>query len=321
MSAPVVIVTEDLSDEPLAWLGERCRVVRGAVGSGEFEAAASEAVALVVRTYTIVDDALLDRMPSLKVVARAGVALDNIDVKACRRRGVEVVHNPGANADAVVEYVFALLFDALRPRVFIEKALDLKAWNALRAELLAPKQLNGTVLGIWGLGRIGKRIARVAGALQMRVIYHDLLEIAEGERFGAEPVGREELLERAEIVTVHVDDRPANRHLVSADAFGRMRSDVVFLNCARGLIVDPVACAEFFVAHPAAQAILDVHDPEPFDATYPLLDIPNVHLAPHIAAATEQAKVNMSWVVRDVDRVLRGERPEHPAPVSSERSA
>lgn len=319
MNKPVVVVTEDLSDEPVAWLGERCRVVRGAVGSPAFASAAGEAAGLVVRTYTVVDDALLDRMPRLRVVGRAGVALDNIDVGACRRRGVEVVHSPGANADAVVEYVFALLFDALRPRVFIERALDLGAWNALRAELLAPRQLIGTTLGIWGLGRIGQRVARVARALQMRVIYHDLLEIPETERSGAEPVGREELLARAEIVTIHVDDRPANRHLVSTDAFGRMRSDVVFLNCARGLIVDPVACADFFVAHPGAQALLDVHDPEPFDATYPLLDIPNVHLAPHIAAATEQAKVNMSWVVRDVERVLKGERPEHPAPVNAER--
>jgi phosphoglycerate dehydrogenase-like enzyme len=230
------------------------------------------------------------------------------------RAALEVVHAPGANSSAVAEYVFALLFDALRPRVFLDTPLDLAGWSDLRAELTAPRQLADCTLGIWGMGRIGTRVARIAQAFEMPAVYCDLREIPASERHGARPVSRDELLERAEIVTVHVDDRPSNRGLVGPDAFGRMRSDVVLLNCARGLIVDPVACADFFVGHPGAQALLDVHDPEPFGPTHPLLDLPNVHLAPHIAAATERAKVNMSWVVRDVARVLAGETPEHPAP-------
>ena len=92
-----------------------------------------------------------------------------------------------------------------------------------------------------------------------------------------------------------------------------MKPDVVFVNAARGLLVDAHACADFFIHHPDALALLDVHEPEPFGPAYPLLDIPNVHLSPHLAAATEQAQQNMSWVVRDVWRVLSGEAPEHPA--------
>jgi len=311
---PTAIVTEQLSEAPLAWLAERCDVVRVPVGSAAFLDAAGRCDALVVRTYTTVEDALLDTLPSLKVVARAGVALDNIDVPACRARGVEVVHAPGANTSAVAEYVFALLFDALRPRLFLAGPIDQREWDRLRGELIATRQLADCTLGVWGFGRIGRLVARAAAAFGMDTIYHDLLEIPEHERHGARPVSREELLETADIVTVHVDDRWANRGLVSTDAFGRMKSDVTFLNCARGLVVDPVACAEFFIAHPAAQAMLDVHDPEPFGPAYPLLDIANVHLAPHIAAATERAKVGMSWVVKDVVRVLAGEPPENPAP-------
>lgn len=311
---PLVLMTEPYAEAPLAWLAERCRVEAVPLIEVSTSPMLPLADALAVRTYTVVDETLLGRAERLRVVGRAGVALDNIDVPACRARGVEVVHRPGANSSAVAEYVFALLFDALRPRLFIEKPLDQTAWDELRAQLLAPRQLEGLRLGVWGCGRIGSRVCRIAQAFGMRAVYHDLREIPEERRWGATPVDREALLAESDVVTVHVDDRPSNSKLVGRDAFGRMKSDVVFLNCARGLIVDPVACAEFFIAHPAAQALLDVHDPEPFDPAYPLLDIANVHLAPHIAAATEQAKINMSWVVEDVWRVLTGERPEHPAP-------
>ena len=125
----------------------------------------------------------------------------------------------------------------------------------------------------------------------------------------------ETLLEESDVLTIHTDDRPANRHLMDADKFARCKDDVVFLSCARGLIVDARALADFLHANPGATAICDVHDPEPIPEGYPLLGLPNAHLAPHIAAATEAAKTNMSWVVRDVVRVLNGETPEHPAPV------
>jgi hypothetical protein len=223
---PTAIVTEELSEEPLAWLAERCEVVRAPADSDRFDELAPNCDALIVRTYTNVDASLLERLPNLRVVARAGVALDNIDVPACRSRGVEVVHAPGANSSAVAEYVFALLFDALRPRVFLDTPLDLAGWSDLRAELTAPRQLADCTLGIWGMGRIGTRVARIAQAFEMRAVYCDLREIPASERHGARPVSRDELLERAEIVTVHVDDRPSNRGLVGPDAFGRMRSDV-----------------------------------------------------------------------------------------------
>lgn len=312
------IVTEELSEEPLAWLGERCRVVRAFPGDPAFEAHAETCTALIVRTYTRVNTDLLDRMPALRVVARAGVALDNIDVAACRKRNIEVVHAPGANSSAVAEYVFALLFDALRPRVFLDAPLGTPEWEAARKDLIASRQLADCRLGIWGFGRVGRLVARAAAGFGVETIYNDLLDVPESERSGATPVGRDELLESADIVTVHVDDRPANRGLVSTEAFGRMKPDVVFLNCARGLIVDPRAAAAFFWANRRALGLFDVHDPEPFGADYPLLGLPNVHLAPHIAAATERAKVSMSWVVRDVVRVLAGEAPENPAPATSE---
>ncbi len=278
-----------------------------------FASLLAEADALLVRTYTRVDDALLARAPRLRVVARAGVGLDNVDVPACTRRGVRVVSTPGANTRAVVELVFAFLLDALRPRVFLDRALDPESWKSLRRELQAPRQLCDLTLGVVGLGKVGSGVARVAAAMDMRVIYHDLLDIPGADRAGAQPVALDDLLARSDVVSLHVDARPGNRHLIGAAQLALCRPDCIILNTSRGFVIDAAALAAFLRTHPGASAVLDVHDPEPFGPDYPLLGLPNAHLAPHIGAATATANRNMSWVVRDLWRVLSGEEPEWPA--------
>jgi len=301
---PLVLQTEHLDAKAAAWLAERCELVKIAPEDAGFAAMLLKADGLVIRTYTQVNAKFLDGAPRLRVVGRAGVGLDNVDQEACAARNIAVFNTPDANSTAVVEYVLALILDATRPRLFLPHALEIKEWKAVREQCKARRQLREMTLGIYGLGRIGKRLARVATALEMPVIYCDLLDIPVDERHGAVPVSREELCAQADILTVHVDGRASNRHLLNADAFGRCKSDVVFINAARGFLIDNHALADFMLGHPGAQALLDVHDPEPFDAMYPLLDIKNVHLAPHLAAATELANEMMSWVVRDVWEVL-----------------
>ena len=301
---PLVVITEDLDPAPERWLAERCEVVRCGVDEQGFGVLLARADALVVRTYTIVNEALLARAPRLRVVGRAGVGLDNVDLKACEARGVKVVNTPDANTRAVVEYVFALLADATRPRVFLDEAIDAKRWNAMRRELVGERELNEMVMGVYGLGRIGSGVARVAAAMEMETIYHDIREIPAGERHGARPVSRDELLRRADVLTVHVDGRPENRGLLDAGAFGLMRESVIFVNTSRGLVVDASALAAFMRGHERAMALIDVHEPEPFGAAYPLLGLKNVHLSAHLASGTRRAKENMSWVVRGVWEAL-----------------
>lgn len=313
MSKPLIVVTEPIAEGPKAWLAERGEVVEAPPESVVFADLLPRADAMVVRTYTLVNKALLDVGKNLRVIGRAGVALDNFDLDLCRERGVTVVHAPGANSSAVAEYVFAILFDALRPRRVLTEAVDLPEWSRIRAELIAERQLEGMTLGIYGLGKIGKRVARIGGAFGMRVLYNDLLEMAPEVRWGAEPVSVDRLLAESDVFTVHVDDRPANRELMDAPKFAKMKADAVFMSCARGLIVDPHAMAGYLRANPEAMALCDVHEPEPFGKDHPALGLANVRLYPHIAAATEIAKENMSWVVRDVWRVLAGETPEHRA--------
>ena len=175
--------------------------------------------------------------------------------------------------------------------------------------------MSDMTLGLLGLGRIGRRLAEVAAAIGFqRVLYHDLVEIPPQDRYGASQEPVERVFEEADVLSIHVDGREANRGYVGAGLVDRMKPEVIFVNVSRGFVVDSLALASFLRGHRGAVALLDVHDPEPFDATYPLLGLPNAQLFPHMAASTRQADHNMSWVVRDVVAVLAGERPRFPAP-------
>jgi phosphoglycerate dehydrogenase-like enzyme len=311
---PLVVRTEHLDAGAETWLAERCEVVATGVEEPAFEEVALRIEGLVVRTYTIVDDTLLDRLPALRVVARAGVGLDNIDVAACRRRGIEVVYTPDANTQAVVEYVTCLVCDALRPRVLLDGPVDKARWSEIREEVCGAWQMNELVFGILGLGRIGRRVAEVARAIGFTVIFHDLLDIPDAERRGADAVSMDSLLAESDVLTIHVDGRDSNHGLIDRGMLGRMKSDAILINTSRGFVIDEAALAAWLRDNPTALAILDVHATEPFTDADPLLGLPNAHLAPHLASRTTTAMANMSWVVKDVWRVLRGDAPRHPAP-------
>ncbi len=308
---PVVGVCEPIAPEARAWLGERCEVIDA--GSEPSDEALARSQGLVVRTYTDIDAALLARAPGLRVVGRAGVGLDNIDLRACADAGVRVVHAPEANAGAVAELVFASVLRVVRPMPRVTGAMDADAWRELRERSLAPAQLEGSTLGVLGLGRVGRRVARAGAALRMRVIYHDILDIPPAEREGGVPVKLDELLGQSDVLSVHVDGREANRGLIGEQSLAMMKAGVVLVNTSRGFVVREDACAGFLRQNPGATAILDVHAEEPIGERSPLLGQTNAVLLPHIGSATRGAKLAMSWVVRDVVAVLRGEDPAHEA--------
>ncbi|TVQ75363.1 MAG: 3-phosphoglycerate dehydrogenase [Phycisphaeraceae bacterium] len=312
----LVLCTEDYDAQCIAWLGERCEVLRCAPTDGSlFDDLAQRAEGLLVRTYTRVDADLLARMPRLRVVGRAGVALENIDALACRERGVAVVHTPNSNTRAVVEFFTAVLMDALRPRVFLDDALEPEDWHAARRELVGEWEANELTLGILGFGRIGSAVARVGEALDMPILYHDLREIAP-ERWGsAKPVSFERVLAESDVLSVHVDYRASNAGLLGAPEFERMKPGALLINTSRGFVIDAAALATHLRAHPDCRAILDVHDPlEPIPGDYPLLGLPNASLTPHLASGTVKAKRDMSWVVCDLWGVLQGELAQNPPP-------
>ena len=304
-SRPTVIQTEHLSPAAAAWLGERADLVVAADGTPGFEAAAPRAEGLVVRTYTRVDARLLDRLPRLRAVGRAGVGMDNIDLGECERRGIACFNTPDANTQAVVEYVTCLLCDALRPRLTLTEPVSAARWNEIRRDVVAHRQMDELTLGVLGFGRIGRRVAQVAAAIGFEVRFHDLVEVPEADRAGARPVTAERLFAECDVITVHVDGRASNARLVGPHLLERMRPGGVLVNTSRGFVVDHEALARHLRRDPTSMALLDVHDPEPFDASNPLLGLPNAHLAPHLASRTDAAMEAMSWVVRDVWAALR----------------
>jgi phosphoglycerate dehydrogenase-like enzyme len=312
---PLVVVTEDTDPTPLAWLKEQARVVEAPADSPEFAAALPEVVGMVVRTYTKVNAALLARCPKLKVVGRGGVGIENIDVKACRARGVEVVYTPDANTLAVGDFVIGFALQLLRPWSFFkERVYEPREFKHVR-NALRGVQLNELTIGILGMGRVGRRVGKIAAnGFDMRVIYNDLLDVRSQLTFPAQAVDKPTLFREADIITLHVDMKPGNEHLVGAPLLAVMKPTAILINTSRGEVLDAVALAAAIRDKKIAGAAIDVFDPEPPGPDFPLLGFDNVLLTPHVAARTQTAMVNMSWVVRDVMEVLNGGTPKYPAP-------
>jgi phosphoglycerate dehydrogenase-like enzyme len=312
---PLILVTEGSGAAPLAWLKERARVVEAAPDAPAFNAALPDAVGMVVRTYTKVNAALLARAPKLKVVGRGGVGLENIDVPACRARGVEVVYTPDANTLAVGDFVIGFALQLLRPwAIFRDRVYEPAEFKRVR-DTRRGVQLNELTLGVLGMGRVGRRVGHVAAnGFGMRVIYNDVLDVRPHLTFPAAAVDLPTLFREADVVSLHVDMRAGNEHLVGTPLLGLMKPTAVLINTSRGEVLDDAALAAAIREKRIAGAAIDVFDPEPPKADYPLLGFDNVLLTPHMAARTYTAIENMSWVVRDVLEVVHGRPPKYPAP-------
>ncbi len=306
---PVYVVSEPLNESSIEYLSQQGEVIR-TDPDGVLDAI-GPADGLVVRTYTQVNEELLDRAPNLKVVGRAGVALENIDISACRARGVEVVHTPAANTLAVVDYTMRMIIELNRRFPEMTGPQPAEEFHASRKFTYGRFLANAT-LGIVGVGRIGSRVGRAAVGLGMNVLTNDILDI--DLDYPHQAVDKETLYAQSDIVTIHVPLTERTEKFIDADALSKFKEGAQFINCARGQCVDYHALAEAIRVGKIAAAAIDCHDPEPPPADYPMYGLENVILTPHIAARVPDAVQNMCDVVYDVVRVVKGESPEYPAP-------
>ena len=303
---PKIIVTEGLEKVPFDWLRQNAQVTEVSWKEPEkLKAALAEADGLIVRTYTRVTDALLAQGPKLRVVGRAGVGLDNIDQEACKARHIEVISTPTANSRAVCEYVFNLIFSLARPVVHLKEPVGEAEFHTYR-KIIRGLELSGKTMGILGMGRIGRGVGKIAWAMEMDVIYNDLVDVSQLIDYPARSVSKQELYQQADVLTVHVNHQPnnLNYHLVDAQAMALMKPTAYVINTSRGEVVDAHALAAALKGNRLAGACIDVHDPEPPPADYPLWGLPNMIFAPHLAARTQGAMDRMSWVARDVVEFL-----------------
>ncbi|HTV47344.1 MAG TPA: hydroxyacid dehydrogenase [Phycisphaerae bacterium] len=300
-----IVVTEGLEKIPFEWLKKNAHVVEAMWNNpAALNAALTDADGLIVRTYTQVNSALLDKAPKLKVVGRAGVGLENIDQAACKARGISVLSTPEANTHAVCEYVFNLIFTLARPVVNLREPINAEEFHGYRKKIRG-LELHGKTMGILGMGRIGRAVGKVAWAFGMNVLYNDLIDVSRHVDFPAHSVEKPELYRSADIFTVHVNHQPGNHHMINREVFAQMQKHAIVVNTARGEVIDAGALAEALKTGQIAGAALDVHDPEPPGPDYPLWGLKNLIFAPHLAARTQGAMDAMSWVARDVVNYLK----------------
>jgi len=303
---PTIVVTEGLEQVPFDWLHAHAHVIEAKwTDQAAVAAGLARADGAIVRTYTQVNEAWLAQGPNLKVVGRAGVGLDNIDQDACARRGIAVLSTPTANTRAVCEYVFNLIFTLGRPVVNLKSPVTPEEFHSYRKKVRG-LELSGKTMAILGMGRIGRGVGKIAWAMQMNVIYNDLLDVSQQIDYPATPVTKSDLYRQADILTVHVNHQPndLNHHLVNASALAQMKPTALLVNTSRGEVVDAHALAAALKSGRLAGAAVDVHEPEPPPVDYPLWGCPNLVFAPHLAARTQGAMEAMSWVARDVVEFL-----------------
>lgn len=249
----------------------------------------------------------------LRVISQYAVGVDNIDLAEATARGIPIGHTPGVLTDATADMAFALLMTAARR---IPEAVDfVKAgrWESWDPMGLLGADVWGATLGIVGLGRIGTAVARRGRGFQMRVLYQDPTRKPDLEaELGLEYAALEDLLERADFVSLHTPLTPATEHLIDADALRRMKSTAILVNAARGPVVDTNALLQALKDDWIAAAALDVTDPEPLPADHPLLDLPNCVVVPHLGSATVTTRDRMAvMAAENLLAGLAGERLPH----------
>jgi glyoxylate reductase len=261
-----------------------------------------------------IDAELMDEAPALRVISQCAVGYDNVDVAAAARRGILVGNTPGVLTETTADFAFALLMAAGRRVVEGMDYVRAGRWRTWGLTVLLGQDIHGATLGIVGMGRIGAAVARRARGFDMRLLYHDQVRRAALEvELGLTYVTLEELLEESDFVTLHVNLTPETEGLIGAAELARMKRTAVLVNTSRGPVVDPGALYQALRDGEIAAAALDVTDPEPLPADHPLLTLPNLIVAPHIASASAATRERMALMaVENLEAGLAGRPLPYP---------
>lgn len=310
---PVVLITEPIGALGLHILEQACTCIApwrdGIRDEAALRAELRRVDAVVVRLFEI-GAADLAHAPRLRVVAKHGAGLDNIDSRAATERGIPVIYTPGGNANAVAEHTICLLLALARNTCIADRTLrDRRPYDRGQFQGV---ELAGKTLAIVGLGRIGSRVARKAHGLDMEVVAHD-------PYLDAPPTGvpaaladsLDHLLAAADFLTLHVPLTDETRNMIDAAALGRLKQTCRLINTSRGGVIDEAALNDALHTGSLAGAALDVFEHEPLAADHPLRDAPNTLLTPHVSGITAEAMNNVSGrIAAGVIDVLAGRTPD-----------
>ncbi len=316
MSQAVVWTGVALQPAALAVLEGLATVTVSKVGErNDWYEEASTAEALIVSGETYVTGEVMDRIGSmLRIIARNGIGFDRVDLKAATERGIMVVNTPDGPTESTAEHTIALILNLCKQVMVGDRILRSGQPFPALSDVTPGLEVSGATLGLVGVGRIGGRVAAIAKVLGMKVLAFDPFITPERvSDIGVELVpSLEELLPRAQVVSLHCPATPETHHIMNAKTLGRMQRGSYLINAARGALLDEAALIEALRSGHLAGAALDVYDPEPPDTSNPLFTLPNIICTPHIASYTTAGVLRMQIMAcEQIASALRGERPIH----------
>ena len=314
MAPRILMMESPLSDIPTAReiAPAEMELVVAPLGSDAFTAALGDADFLVGFGNRAIDAAFFTAAPKLKLFQLLSAGYDTVDIEAARGAGIPVCNNGGANSTAVSEHAIMLMMAACRRLVWQHESVVSGRWRGNNPGATKLFELRDKVLGIVGLGAIGKKVARLANAFGMRVQYYDIRRLSEAEEDALNVRFRllNEVLRSSDIVSLHVPLTPASKHMIGTAELAMMKSSAFLVNTCRGPVIDEAALVAALDGGVIAGAGLDVLDQEPPPADNPLFRMENVVLTPHYAGPTwdnQQARFRNAF--DNCQRVARGEKP------------
>jgi D-3-phosphoglycerate dehydrogenase len=284
---PRIVISDAIDADARIALAEAAEIIDvDGTDTPALLAVLGDADALIVRSETQVTAEVIAAGPNLRVIARAGVGVDNVDLEAATRAGVLVLNAPGANRYSAGEHTIAFLLAITRQ---IPRATETTHAGLWERKKLKPVDLRGRTVGIVGLGRVGGVVAKRLAAFEMKILAYDpYISDSRFAELEAESVSYEELLRRSDIITYHVPSTPETRNMLCADTFPLLKEGVIVLNCSRGDVVDENVLAEALKSGAVAAAGVDVFPHEPCISS-PLFELPNAILTPHIGGSSREA--------------------------------
>ncbi len=317
MTKPVVLLYEPIHERAMALLQKQANV-RMAASLKEVDLIkdVTDVDGIIIRANGKVSRKIMEAASNLKVVARHGTGVEAIDHEAAAELGVVVVNTPEANVESVAEQCLAFMIVLGKRLLESDSAIRAGDWES-RYRLIGTELL-GKTLGLVGFGRIGQRVAELCHAsLSMPIKYFDVVQYPGVEKtLGATKASLEEVLTRADFVSIHVPLLENTRGIIGEVELKQMKPTAFLINTSRGPVVDQEALVAALKQGWIRGAGLDVYDPEPLPDDSPLLAMANVVLSPHMASHTDEALFRMAMVIEDVLAVIRGEAPKYPVVVT-----
>ena len=276
--------------------------------------------AIMVRSASKITKEVIDRATNLKIIGRAGVGVDNIDIPAATARGIIVINSPGGNTIAATEHTMAMMLAMSRNIPIANETMQKGEWNRKK---YVGVELRGKTLGVVGMGRIGSGVAKRALAFEMNVIAYDpYINEERAKALGVKVVTFDELIEQSDFITVHMPLTPDTKGMIGMEQMKKMKKGVRLVNCARGGIIVEEDLAEAVKSGLVAGAAIDVYTSEPVTKDHPLVGVPGIVLTPHLGASTVEAQIGVSLdVSKGIIAALHGEpvaTAVNMAPVSPE---